>query len=221
MTVTDDSGPTHIIELAANEHSKITHVNLYSLRAEIVRVFTFDAPAGQNSVVISGLPNFIPNTLRYERYLAGNSHCDLLSNSVEGRGNATIHDVTQTVKWIDRIPSKSPNLAELDAKLSSNSQAQLRANKRIDTLDTYMSSIDTQHTSVEQLGAMLSLYDEQVAAIQNQLAELAKVKSSLEEQRQAEYKAYPAVEGKSGRGTTIGVYVPETTSLKLALIYGA
>jgi hypothetical protein len=45
------------IHLTSPDDSKITHVNLYSGRAEITRLFTFPLSAGQNLVLISELPS--------------------------------------------------------------------------------------------------------------------------------------------------------------------
>ncbi|KAJ6455473.1 hypothetical protein C8R45DRAFT_1036433 [Mycena sanguinolenta] len=70
--------PTSSIELTSVADSKIISVSLYSSRAEITRLYRFTVKTGQNQVNISGLPNVLePQSLR-----------------VEGRGAATIHDVT-------------------------------------------------------------------------------------------------------------------------------
>lgn len=54
----------NIIELNAKTSSKISHISLYGARAEVVRVFKFDAAAGQNTVNITELPTIIRNSLR-------------------------------------------------------------------------------------------------------------------------------------------------------------
>ena len=51
-----DAQTVNDIHLTSHDDSKITHVNLYSGRAEITRLFTFPIPAGQNLVIISELP---------------------------------------------------------------------------------------------------------------------------------------------------------------------
>jgi len=52
------------IELNARTSSKISHISLYGSRAEVVRVFKFEAPAGQYTVNITELPSIIQNSLR-------------------------------------------------------------------------------------------------------------------------------------------------------------
>jgi hypothetical protein len=51
--------PVHTIELNSVEDSKITSVSVYSGRAEITRLFTFEVKKGQNQVVINALPNVL------------------------------------------------------------------------------------------------------------------------------------------------------------------
>lgn len=53
------------VELVASEDSKITNTSLYSGRAEITRLFEFAIKAGQNKVIINGLPRaFQEDSLR-------------------------------------------------------------------------------------------------------------------------------------------------------------
>lgn len=54
---TTDLDSLNIIELVSIDNSKITRVSLYAQRAEITRLYTFSVNAGQNQVIISGLPN--------------------------------------------------------------------------------------------------------------------------------------------------------------------
>ncbi|KAG5349047.1 hypothetical protein C0989_006397, partial [Termitomyces sp. Mn162] len=70
--------PINSIKLVLTENSKITAVSIYPGHAEITCVFEFEVKMGQNQVMINGLPNVL----------------DQDSLRVEGRGAATIHNVT-------------------------------------------------------------------------------------------------------------------------------
>jgi hypothetical protein len=62
-----DVDTVNILNLNSVKDSTITNINLYSLQAQITRLFQFDVVAGQNKVVISGLPNVLDHdSLRYE-----------------------------------------------------------------------------------------------------------------------------------------------------------
>ena len=66
-----DVDTVNILNLNSVKDSTITNINLYSLQAQITRLFKFDVVAGQNKVVISGLPNVLDHdSLRYEGYYA-------------------------------------------------------------------------------------------------------------------------------------------------------
>ena len=51
--------PAHVINLSSDNDSKILNVNLYSGRAEITRLYTFDVRVGLNNVCVTGLPNVL------------------------------------------------------------------------------------------------------------------------------------------------------------------
>jgi hypothetical protein len=99
------------IELNAQTSSKISHISLYGSRAEVVRVFNFEAPAGQNTLNITELPNIIQNSLRSVVPLRPLHNSYGLSR-VEGKGAATIHDVTPTAKHQPGKSSDSPRLKD-------------------------------------------------------------------------------------------------------------
>ena len=64
----------NILDLNSVNDSTITNLNLYSRQAQITRVFKFDVAAGQNKVVISGLPNVLDHgSLRYTVFIRTNA----------------------------------------------------------------------------------------------------------------------------------------------------
>ncbi|KAH0586637.1 hypothetical protein H2248_007854 [Termitomyces sp. 'cryptogamus'] len=78
--------PINSIKLVLTENSKITAVSIYPGHAEITCVFEFEVKMGQNQVMINGLPN----VLDQDSLRAYIEH----EYRVEGRGAATIHNVT-------------------------------------------------------------------------------------------------------------------------------
>ncbi|KAJ7776830.1 hypothetical protein DFH07DRAFT_797936 [Mycena maculata] len=92
--------PAASIELQSGADSKIIGVSLYSSRAEITRLYKFAVRTGQNQVSISGLPNILEAEFP----------------QVEGRGAATIHDVTVSTTKGEHVPTTSPELAALSDK---------------------------------------------------------------------------------------------------------
>lgn len=64
QVVLNASQSVNTIELNAKTSSTISHISLYGSRAEVVRVFKFEAPAGQNTVNVTELPAIIQNSLR-------------------------------------------------------------------------------------------------------------------------------------------------------------
>ncbi|KAJ7776837.1 hypothetical protein DFH07DRAFT_951451 [Mycena maculata] len=99
------------IELQSAVDSKIIAVSLYSTRAEITRLYRFVVQTGLNQVSIEGLPSVLETE----------------SLRVEGRGAATIHDVTVSrdtteggdgecagaVRHLDGVPAELPGLAHV------------------------------------------------------------------------------------------------------------
>ena len=56
----------NILDLSAATDSKITHISLYSSRAEVTRTCTFKIKPGVNKVKLNGLSNDLDtNSLRY------------------------------------------------------------------------------------------------------------------------------------------------------------
>lgn len=209
------------IELNAQTTSKISHISLYGSRAEVVRVFKFEAPAGQNTVNITELPNIIQNSLRSVVPLQ--LFCTILTNSsrVEGKGTATIHDVTTTSKYQPGTPSASPRLKEFAARRQPLNEAMERARKRLGTLNNYLDRVSTEHTSAVQLRDILNLYEEEAEKLQGRMKDIQSELELVTISEKEELKAHPPTSGRWIYGATIGLFVPDTTSLEIILTYGS
>ncbi|KAJ7258784.1 hypothetical protein B0H12DRAFT_1201805 [Mycena haematopus] len=156
--------PASSIELQSVAHSKITSVSLYSTRAEITRLYKFTVKTGQNQVIISGLPNVL----------------EAESLRVEGRGAATIHDVTVSTSKGAHVPTSSPELAALLSKRETTSNALARCEKSIASLEQYLSSLTVEHLDVSKLESVMENYDSTGAKLDAKKSELTEQIRSLD-----------------------------------------
>jgi hypothetical protein len=139
---------------------------------------------------------------------------------VEGKGTATIHDVTPTSKYQPGKYSDSPRLKELAARRQTLNQAMERANKRLDTLNHYVHSVNTEHTSVGQLRDILNIYEEEAEKLQGRMKETQLELDLVSRSEQKENEAHPATSGRWVYGAIIGLFVPESAALEIILTYG-
>lgn len=119
------------------------------------------------------------------------------------------------------IPSQSPNLKVIDTQMSVLERTKSRIQKQLTTLEGYLDNVDTEHTNVEQLGGVLSLYEEETSKLQKRLVEVNDQHEALVQRRKADLDRYPITESKTVGCVSVGVFVPQSASLQLALIYGS
>ncbi|KAG5641474.1 hypothetical protein DXG03_005126 [Asterophora parasitica] len=200
--------PINAIELVSKESSKITGVSVYSGRAEVTRSFKFNVKTGQNQVTVNGLPNVL----------------DRDSLRVEGRGAATIHDVT-----ISSIPSPdndeddstSPELAVLLVRKEHTSRALERCKKSTEALQHYLSTLSTQHVDVAQLGKIVKEYDATAEQLDDRILQLEKqlkdTDKEIEKEREKLWGAKP--DDSLGIRAVIGVFADVEGEVEIVLIY--
>lgn len=133
---------------------------------------------------------------------------------------AIIHDVTQSTRTIEEQPSKSPNIKAMDEERSAIHRARQRVSTRIRALESYIDEVNTKYTSVEQLGAILSMYESETAKLQDHDVELVKTSQALDIRYKEELKQYPRINAKVVQTASIGLFAPESATLQLSLIYG-
>ncbi|KAK7064746.1 hypothetical protein R3P38DRAFT_2826223 [Favolaschia claudopus] len=193
------------VELKSLENSKIIAVSLYSSRAEITRLFKFAVKAGQNQVHISGLPNVLESE----------------SLRVEGRGAATIHDVTVSLAKGEHVPTSTPKLDELFKTREKTAQALQRCEKAVIALEQYLGSLTVEHLDASKLDAALEQYDSTGGRLDARKTELAEELRLLDEQITSERKsiAVPHETSKLRMETSIGVFAEAEGDVEVALIY--
>jgi Domain of unknown function (DUF4139) len=144
----------------------------------------------------------------------------LLPNRVEGRGDATIHDVTQTSKREVLEPRDSPKAPELATQHLSLNQALQRANTQLDALRNYLGQVNAQYTSVQQFRDTLDLYEEEAEKLQHRMTEIQSKLGQVEKAQREEEQLNPRVPNRVVYGASIGIFVPEAATLEIILTYG-
>ncbi|KAJ7119742.1 hypothetical protein C8R44DRAFT_624324 [Mycena epipterygia] len=197
--------PTSSIELQSVTDSKITGVSLYSSRAEITRLYKFAVKTGQNQVNISGLPNIL----------------EAQSLRVEGRGAATIHDVTVSMAQREHNVTSSPELIELYNRREKTASALARCKKSIASLEKYLSSLTVEHLEVSKLESVMENYDstgEKLDARKYDLKEQLRIIDAKIVLERAQIAA-PQENDKLQMKAAIGVFAEAAGNVEIALIY--
>ncbi|KAJ6554999.1 hypothetical protein DFH09DRAFT_577671 [Mycena vulgaris] len=197
--------PAVSIELQSVADSKIVGVSLYSSRAEITRLYKFAVKTGQNQVNISGLPNILETE----------------SLRVEGRGAATIHDVTVAKEKGEHVPTSSSELTQLLNNRESTANALARCEKSLASLEQYLNSLTVEHLEVAKLGSVLENYDSTGEKLDNRKAELTEQLRVLDADIELERAriAVPHENDKLRVKASIGVFVEAAGDVEIALIY--
>ncbi|KAG6815207.1 hypothetical protein H0H93_010580, partial [Arthromyces matolae] len=206
------------IKLVAKDMSKIVSVSVYSGRAEVTRIFKFNVKTGQNQVTIAGLPDLL-------------DHESLsIENRVEGRGSATIHDVTVSnvePPITPPVPTTSPTLTTLLSREEKAGRALERCKKSLGALETYLSSMDVRTIDVTQIGAAVKEYDFVAEGLDDRVLELGKELRDLDEQIKEERTKLRVAARPNGDETStptkkavIGIFADGEGEVEIVLIYG-
>ncbi|KAJ7315008.1 hypothetical protein DFH08DRAFT_894443 [Mycena albidolilacea] len=192
------------IELQSVADSKIASVSVYPTRAEVTRVYKFAVHTGQNQVYISGLPNVLePESLQ-----------------VEGRGAATIHDVTLSMED-ERVPKSSAKLEELLTTREDRGDALARCEQALSSLRQYLGSLTVQNLPVTQLESVLHQYETTGARLDARKKELTRELQRIGAEIAAERAqiAIPPEHNRLRNKAAIGVFAQTPGNVEIALIY--
>lgn len=197
----------HTHNLVSTQASTITNVSLYAERAEITRSFKFAARPGLNQVVIVGLPGVLERE----------------SLRVEGRGQATLHDVS-----ISEIPHSnssydtSPLLDSLLDRKAVHEKSLDRAKKNLNSLEKFMSTLNAQYTNPADLAQALDHYDETAAIWDGKALRLQRELDKLDREIKAEkdrLKNESTKEGMLNIKVSVNVFAHSEGVLEILLIY--
>ncbi|KAF7318744.1 hypothetical protein HMN09_00386700 [Mycena chlorophos] len=197
--------PTDAIELQSVAASKIIAVSLYSSRAEVTRLYKIAVKTGLNQVNISGLPNVLETE----------------SLRVEGRGAATIHDVTVSTAKGEHVPTTSPELVALLKKKEQTQNALTRCEKSIASLEQYLASLTVEHLDFSKIENVMDGYNTAGEKLDGRRSELTEQLKALDVEIESERKrvAVPHENDKLRVRAAIGVFAEQAGDIEIALIY--
>ncbi|KAL0070047.1 hypothetical protein AAF712_002944 [Marasmius tenuissimus] len=193
----------HTIELAPSD-GRILGVSVLHHRAELVRSYRFSIKKGQNQAHVQWLPWVM----------------DTNSFRVEGKGKATILDV-KVLENPAEYQATSPELEALQSKKIHIDKALGRCKDAIDSLKSYLRSLNTQHTNATDLASVLSNYETAASQQDGRLVELEEQMKNVDKEIAAEKKRLsPRDATERGRHAYIGLVADaEDTEVELVLKY--
>ncbi|KAF5314549.1 hypothetical protein D9611_007229 [Ephemerocybe angulata] len=205
--------PSNSVKLSAQKDGKILSVSVYTGRAEVTRLFKFNVQAGQNQVIVSELPISI----------------DQQSFRVEGRGIATIHDVTFIAPTARPMfgganvanSVTSAKLTELGLAHTRTSQALTRAKKALAFVDTYLGSLKPDDVALSSLSSVVDGYETAAEKLDAKVLELELLQRQQSKDIDEETKSLTRLREKKQFGLTaqIGVSANEEGEVEIALMY--
>ena len=141
---------------------------------------------------------------------------------VEGRGAATIHDVTlSNIPQAERVAS-SARLEDLVTEKDLAEKGLVRCRKALASLEAYVSSINAQHTDMSDLDLVIEHYDKAAEKLDKKIAGLKKTIKKIGEDIEKEQKELegPPKDAKLCLRAAIGVFAAAEGQVEIALIYG-
>ena len=143
-------------------------------------------------------------------------------NRVEGRGSATIHDVTISNIMPPPAPTTSSTLTSLLAKQNKTEKALARTENSLASLETYLDSLNTGHVDVSKLKDVVRHYDTTAEELDNKVTKLEEELKELKTTVTAEQQKLSGPTGieKLSLKAAIGVFADYEGEVKIALIYG-
>jgi uncharacterized protein (TIGR02231 family) len=195
----------HVTTLSSSTDGKIVNVNLYSGRAEITRLYTFDVRMGMNNVCITELPHVM----------------DQQSLRVEGRGAATIHGVTVSSTPAPPVISTSDKLCELEEGRGRGLRALGRNKQALAALNKFLDSLDLQKVPANEVGTLLNTYKTEAEKLDEAIFDIQAQLSKFDEQIAAERKSFAGPERNSrlSNQASVGVFADVEGTVEIALIY--
>ncbi len=145
-----------------------------------------------------------------------------VGNRVEGRGTATIHDVTISTIVPPPVATTSETLTDLQTKQKQIEKAIARTRKSLASLEKYIGSLNTNHVDVTKLGDVVQNYETTAASLDDRFMELEDNLKAVEEsiKKEKEKLSGPTGNEKLNLKATIGVFANVEGEVKVALIYG-
>ncbi|KAH8923654.1 hypothetical protein BT69DRAFT_1319412 [Atractiella rhizophila] len=201
----------HTITLSASSFP-ISHVALYSSRAEIKRTVKCSVRKEENEVVISHLPsNIVLDSLRVE----GTGHTETI-----------LKHVSLTTSPVARSIPQSDKLVSLEKEKQRLFDSQSRLQERIKILQSYTKAITPRDVNPDQLASIISfqikeraLMDEESREL-NEKIQVCNKAITVETDRLSNDEKDKLQQNEMLRSQArIGLWVAEDTDVQLTLIY--
>jgi len=141
---------------------------------------------------------------------------------VEGRGTATIHDVSISETPIAQEVSTSPKLEELLTKKCRTEKALSRCKRAISAVDSYMKTLTTQHVIAADLETVTCNFDAVAQTLDQKLLSLEEELQNLHEAMDVERGTFkkPHVDDALRVSASIGVFASQSGEVEMGLVYG-
>lgn len=155
-------------------------------------------------------------------WYTGQFHSYLEICRVEGRGVATIHDVTISTIIPPPSPASSDILKELLAKKRRTEKTCERAKNSLTALQTYLGSLKIQNLDPSNLRAVLNSYDKAAEELDDKIAELENVLAEIDQAIWAEKirLSGPIGNGNLNLKVSVGIFADFEGEINIVLIYG-
>ncbi|TEB24110.1 hypothetical protein FA13DRAFT_1693931 [Coprinellus micaceus] len=206
--------PGTVNNVHLGSQGRISSVSVYSDRAEVIKMYKLAVAAGQNKVVVDGLPYTLDET----------------SVRVEGRGDATIHDVTVSLPTRAPPPtSTSPELLLFSDQREETTTALSRYRKALTRLDRYLEARTEHynnggapHAIPDDVGSLMENYLEASGKYDDKVLELKRELRKIDKAINEEHAASQKFVGSGAPcpyQATIGIYAEEGTEVEIVLKY--
>lgn len=146
----------------------------------------------------------------------------IFSFRVEGRGAATIHDVTISVVPRPPAPTTSPALEALLHKKDIAVKALARCKKSLASIESYLTTLNVQHIAMSELRAVMADYDKSAEELDERGLELEHRLEGFDKEIETERGVLTrdTFNDKLNRKAAIGIFAPSEGEVEIALNYG-
>ncbi|KAG6887828.1 hypothetical protein C0992_010561 [Termitomyces sp. T32_za158] len=141
---------------------------------------------------------------------------------VEGRGAATIHDVTVSNIDDPQSSATSSTIQELTSKQAKTTKALERCKTAISSLESYLATMDVKTIDVGSVRQVVKEYDTTAEELDNRVLELEAQLEDIGEELDKERASLngPKPNDKLRKRVVVGVFADVEREVEIVLIYG-
>lgn len=141
---------------------------------------------------------------------------------MEGRGAATIYDVTISKTPLPLAVSTSETLTALLTEREKTTKTLERCKQSISALKAYLATLNVQHVDAAQLAKLMESYDSTGEVLDDKASKLQKELNAIDTKIQEERSKLSGPESNTQlqMQATIGVFAEAAGEIEIVLIYG-